>query len=654
MKKIAIDFETHLIAPGNLAPRIVCGSFAEGSVTRLHLREEALSLTKLLLVNKVVLVGANIAYDFGCLLRHRPDCFPYVWDAYANQRVWDVQHVALLNAIAEGRLTDHGLFRKDGTKVQSGRYSLFECVLESLGRDNAKENDEYRLRYAEFDDVPLEQWPERAVQYPKDDALNTLQVADKQLADGYQNLHNAPAQSWAAFAMHLGAIWGIRTDPARVEEFATEVLQKQAELKERFQAEGFYRVGGTKKEPKLVKNTQFIKDRVEKAYLGQPPRTEGGDVSADRVALEESGDELLEAFASVSKTDKLATYVPALREAARVPLNVKPNPILATGRSSYEGLIQLMPRKGGVRNCFKARDGYVFCSVDYSAIEMSGLAEACLELVGESVLADAINADMDPHSFFGAKMLGVEYDYFLKRKKEPEFDLLRQAGKAANFGFPGMMGASKFVVAKRREGQRVCKWADPKSECGGEKVLVWKNRPTDYPLCVACLEHAEKLRRIFLEAWPEVQRYWQIVGGLMDPADDSVVQLVSQRKRGGLSAPAAANTFFQGLTADGAKAAVVELTRRMYLDKQSALFGSRLVVFAHDETILEMPEATAHEAAHEQARVMVEEMQKFVRRVKVKAEPALMRYWYKEAQPVYVDGRLVPWEPLPGPLDSIN
>lgn len=643
MRKIAIDFETHLIAPGNLTPRIVCGAFAEGEKAFLEPREEALATTRMVLLNADCIVGANIAYDFGCYLRQRPEDFARVWEAYASKRVWDVQHVALLNAIAEGRLTDHGLFRRDGTKIQSGRYSLFECVLESLGRDNAKENDEYRLRYAEFDGVPLSEWPERAVQYPQDDALNTLQVADKQL--GYQNLHNAPAQSWAAFAMHLGSVWGIRTDPKRVEEFATEVLQKQAELKERFQAEGFYRIGGTKKEPKLVKDTKLIKARVEKVYLGQPPRTDGGDVSTDRVTLEESGEDLLEEFAGVSKVDKLATYVPALREAARVPLNVKPNPILATGRSSYEGLIQLMPRKGGVRNCFKARDGYVLCSVDYSAIEMSGLAEACLELVGESVLADAINADMDPHSFFGAKMLGVEYDYFFKRKKEPEFDLLRQAGKAANFGFPGMMGAAKFVGAKRKEGQRVCKWADPKSECGRERTLVWKQRPTDRPMCVACLEHAEKLRRIFLDAWPEVQRYWQVVQSLIDPADDSIVQLVSQRKRGGLSAPAAANTYFQGLTADGAKAAVVELTRRMYLDTSSALYGSRLVVFAHDETILEIPEARAHEAAHEQARVMVDEMRKFVRRVKVKAEPALMRYWYKEAQPVYVDGKLVPWEP---------
>jgi hypothetical protein len=29
----------------------------------------------------------------------------------------------------------------------------------------------------------------------------------------------------------------------------------------------------------------------------------------------------------------------------------------------------------------------------------------------------------------------------------------------------------------------------------------------------------------------------------------------------------------------------------------------------------------------------------------VKAEPALMRRWYKDAKTVYVNRRLVPWEP---------
>jgi DNA polymerase I-like protein with 3'-5' exonuclease and polymerase domains len=126
---------------------------------------------------------------------------------------------------------------------------------------------------------------------------------------------------------------------------------------------------------------------------------------------------------------------------------------------------------------------------------------------------------------------------------------------------------------------------------------------------------------------------------------DTVEQFVSKRVRGGCSGPAAANTRFQGLAADGAKAAIVKMTEEMYLDSSSPLFGSRLMVFAHDESILEIPEEKAHEAAHRQAEIMVSEMRRFVPDVKVKAEPALMRHWSKSVTTKYdANGRLIPWE----------
>jgi DNA polymerase I-like protein with 3'-5' exonuclease and polymerase domains len=67
----------------------------------------------------------------------------------------------------------------------------------------------------------------------------------------------------------------------------------------------------------------------------------------------------------------------------------------------------------------------------------------------------------------------------------------------------------------------------------------------------------------------------------------------------------------------------------------------------HDEIIAEVPEDRAHEAAHRIAEVMVETMNLYTPDVPARAEPALMRRWYKAADPVYVDGRLVPWEPSP-------
>ncbi len=39
------------------------------------------------------------------------------------------------------------------------------------------------------------------------------------------------------------------------------------------------------------------------------------------------------------------------------------NVLVESGRASFEGLVQLLPREGGVRECFKARDGWVTVDV---------------------------------------------------------------------------------------------------------------------------------------------------------------------------------------------------------------------------------------------------------------------------------------------------
>lgn len=645
---LAFDFETHLIQPGLLAPPIVCGSYADQNLfTEGYIapREEMVGFMETQLNDsRNVFVGANIAYDFGCLLAARPDLLPLVWRAYEESRVFDVLIAGTLDAIHDGRLRDDGgkttLFLRNGKKVASGRYSLETVVEDYLGRVDAKKNDRFRLSYALLENIPIEQWPEEARQYPIDDAVNTLHACEVQLKECH-NLHNLPAQAHAAFCAHLGAIWGLKTDPAKVEALKGEVDARLAEIQGWMQAFDFVKVGGTKKEPKLVKDTKRIKELVYKAYNGLPPTTEGGDIATSREALLESGDPDLVKLGSVSKWEKLRTYADTLASLGSTPYNVACNILLNTGRASYDGLVQLMPREGGVRECFVPRPGFVFCSVDYAAIEMSTLAQVCLWALGYSKLAEALNADLDPHSSFAATMLGEDYADFLAKKDagDKRAKGYRQAAKSANFGFPGMMGGVTFVVAQKKANEKVCEWTHRDGQCGREK-REYETRSGTHKLCVRCVEEAEKLRRYYLTQWPEMPNYFNWVSA----QGESVEQFVSKRVRGGCSAPAAANTRFQGLAADGAKAAVVALTKEMYLDRQSPLFGSRLILFTHDETILEIPEERLHEASYRQAEVMISEMKRYVPDVKVKAEPAAMRYWTKKADKVLdANGRLTPW-----------
>lgn len=645
MKLLAWDTETHLIQSGLLAPPIVAHSFADDSGGRLCNAGDGLRLIEdMLRSTEIVWCTANGAYDFGCVLAVRPDLLPLVWKAYSEERVFDVLIAGTLDAISAGRLrSDDGpteLFMRSGKKIQAGRYSLESVVEDYLGRTDAKRNDRWRTSYALLEHLPIEQWPEEARQYPIDDAVNTLEVAEVQLKQ-CQNLHNLPAQAHAAFCAHLGAIWGLRVDPERVNALKASV-DENIERVQKFAIEHkLLKLGGTKKKPKWTKDTKYIKELVFRAYDGLPPKTDGGDISMSRETLQDSMDPVLVEFSETSKWEKLKTYADTLVAAGDRPMNVACNILLSTGRASYSGLIQLIPRKGGVRECFTARPGCVWSSVDYAAIEMSTLAQVCLWALGYSKLADAINADIDPHSLFAAEMTGVQYEEFLRRKAEPEFAGKRYSAKAANFGFPGLMGPVAFVVAKKREGEKVCEWTFRDGRCGEEKVREWKGRDLDAPMCTRCIEEASNLRAFYLRQWPEMPNYFKWV----QAEGDTVEQFVSRRVRGGCSGPAAANTRFQGLAADGAKAALVKMTEEMYLDSSSPLYGSRLMVFAHDETIVEMPEEKAHEAAHRQAEIMVNEMRRFVPDVKVKAEPALMRHWSKSVTTKYdASGRLIPWE----------
>jgi hypothetical protein len=228
--------------------------------------------------------------------------------------------------------------------------------------------------------------------------------------------------------------------------------------------------------------------------------------------------------------------------------------------------------------------------------------------------------------------------------KEEAVKNIRQAGKAGNFGFPGMMAEAKFVIAQKKAGYSVCEWFFNDGRCGENRIFEYRDQPLEMPLCKRCVEQAREIRATYLKRWREVQKYWSWVMSKLR-TDDAITQFVSLRVRGSPHGPAAANTLFQGLAADGAKRAVIQMTKEMY-SGDGPLLGSRLVLFAHDETIIEIPEERAHDAAMRQAEVMVEQMKTCVPDVKVKAEPALMRRWYKGAEAVYdANGRLVPWEP---------
>ncbi len=737
----SFDLETHLLQPGLAAPPIVCGSFASGTPQcvegRLLTKVEAIEYGRHLLGLDAVIAGANIAYDFLCLAvawaQRGEDIMPLIFKAYKDGRVFDVLLAEGLHAIAEGTLgKDPRTGRplqdpEDGSRAWYSLATVSDIVLARA----AKANDAYRFRYAELEHVPMQDWPLEARIYPVDDAVNTLDLAYAQLKRN-KNLHDLPMQCFKAWALHLAGAWGFRADPAGVAALEAAALELGAVGQDEFIAAGFVRPSGKK-------NNSVIKRAVATAYgctgtcyrctgsgivpspvSGKPvncppcngtgldldtapvPRTEPteialakaealgetayGNVQIGRDVLIESGDEFIMSFGQAQEDNKVtSTYLPWLKQGTERPITLRPNTLLETGRVSYSGPVQLLPRSlstrlvaklkasgapvTGVRDCLQARPGWLFYSNDYGGGELVTFSEACVERVGFSDMGQALNGGADVHALLGAQMLGVSADEFMRRRKanDKQADLFRQAAKPGNFMFPGGGGTAKFALTQRKQGPdteweggpvdlgdgrmgykglRPCLLLGMAPQCGTVKVTEWKKRACP-PICKQCIIASEEIRSAWFKAWGEARPYLDWHSRNVDRSP-TVVQLYSKRIRGGNEFCSEANGDFQALLADIAGRAQIRVSEEQYCDKSSPLYGSRSIVFAHDELFGEARADVAAEVSERVNELMVEEFKKGCpnHAAACKAEPTLMARWHKAAKPVRDErGRLVPWEP---------
>lgn len=669
---VAFDTETHLIRPGLLAPPLVCASIAEaGKPTRLLLRDDALAAFGELLDDPEASIGGtNFCFDLGVLCAADPSLLPRVFTALEDERLLDTAILEALHENARGRmyLDDRG--------VPVSRYSqaLLEMRYGGVDRSAEKEGaDAWRLRYAELDGVPLEKWPTEAVEYPKRDAEGALRILQAQLAPERFNVHVIGQEMRAAFTLHLMSVWGIRTDDERAARLIEEWERAHVTTRLRFVDLGLVRIDPCKLEDgepalahrakpgrgaKFTANTAAIRALVSAAYGKAAPLTDTGKISTSTDTLAESGDETLEAYAEAAEEEKLlSSFAPVLRAARGAAVNASfKTPVASQRTSCAKPNLQQLPKTGGVRECFVARRGALLCSVDYNQLELCTLAQVCLEAFGpgSSMMADAINAGKDLHTYLAASFAAVSYEEMVRRVKAGEAGAkgLRTCAKPVNFGVPGLMGPPKIALTARKQGIRFCELAGKATRCGEHgRETSWKGR-TIPPTCSACLDLAIEFHRMYFDAYPEVRDYHELTidlarrcdkGDRSEPIESMGTGMLRLEK----SANAVSNHFFQNLAAQGAKHALWMLSREAHTDPSSVLFGAcHPVAFIHDEIVAEVREDVAHEVAERMTAVMLEAMREYVPDVRVGAEPCLMRRWYKDAKLVRgPDGRLAPWEP---------
>lgn len=443
------------------------------------------------------------------------------------------------------------------------------------------------------------------------------------------------------------------------------------------------------------------------------PRSEGGGVSKARDPLSESGNELAMSYAAYGEDAKISNvYVPFLESGVipqyrleipdgataaevdrlleicladieramalgmriTIPITLRPNPLLETNRASYDGVIQLLPRDGGVRECFIARPGMVYYSNDYGGLELATWSQICLWMFGRSELAKAINGGVNVHGALGATMAGIPYDELMRRiaagdKAAKDF---RGAAKWGNFGFMGGMAELKLVHQVRQQGsdtehptgpvvrkgkrvyrgQRFCIMIGGAPRCGEKMINIYGKQECP-PTCAKCIECSKWIKEKWSKQWPESAEYFKAIKKIADQGWQK--HPISNRVRGGIGFCDGANGYFQELAAQGAKDALRHVVREQWdssytpedLGHRSVLYeNSKTIVFAHDELIGESRIDVGHEVGERVSTVMEARMKIYVPDVKITVEPTLMPRWYKAAACVRdASGRLQPWMP---------
>jgi hypothetical protein len=546
--------------------------------------------------------------------------------------------------------------------------------------NGAKYLTPWRMKYHTLDGVPLDTWPEDARSYAIEDALDTLAVvlaqggpvhvvdyamdSDAVVVDGLGAVTDEAHQTRALWALELCRMNGPRSNPDTIGVYREEMETMAAEGQQIGLALGFIRPDGTRDTKAHAALVEAAYERLGKAAPRTAPsgRFPDGQTKTDEDTIRLSRDEDLIRYVETNEGRlALSKFLPAAERGVEGALASSPGVFVATGRTSWSNpAMHQPPRKGMFRECWQARPGHVFVSCDWSAAEMVTLAQILVIMFGQSNMADAINAGQDLHTRLAVVLWNsqhpedpVDYEELDRRIKDGDSDAkaMRQFAKIANFGFPGGLSAHTFVDYAR-----------------GYGVIISENM-------------AESIRDAWMAAWPEMHEYLEAFKAAASGGYFTYVQWVTGRIRGQVGYTNGCNTGFQGLVADALKIALWWSAREMYvpvaagerraaldyphspcgpntprvtrstvpetpptLATPSPLYGSRCWLSIHDEILLESPEGTASGAAKRLGDLMVWALRYCTPDVATAAEPALMREWRKDAEPVWEGDTLVPWE----------
>lgn len=678
-RTVAIDFETHPITSEYPAPKPVCLSWAEGEDSGLitgHSNMESF-LKEILSSHKTLIIAHNMKFETTVIHEWFPDISQDVWKAYDQQRLVCT-------------MVDEKIINNFANKHPQHKFDLAALADKYLGIDisaGKKNPDAWRTRYNELDGVPLEEWPQEAIDYAISDSIYALRIHF--LQDKFEKPLSYRSTR-ADFVLALAANRGMAVESGRVSTLKKELLEKLEPGYKFLESKGF-----GEKCPitsKFKKKIAILKEYVEE-NVENVQKTAKGSVKVTAEALsnyiiKEDADpdakEVIEKFLGLAEYEKiLSAFIPSLEAAVKDSglIRTNYNPVVSTGRTSSSGSrlypsanIQQMPRglkdvTYDVRNCYKARDGYKLVSIDYGGLELCATAHQLNEVYGHSRMKDLLNegdSPMDLHSRFAAQVMSLEtgtkvsYDEFLVRKKEKEFAHYRQICKALNLGFPGGIGYEVMGSQLFKQGVDIPKKVLKDAE--GKPIMAHTEKQATYFLGIGrnqnpnlrakrigkrawifILDELVGLKQRYFEMYPEIETFLKETHNYFLTGEHKMQKNefnewekeplykfnVSGLRRDHAMYTQFCNGFLmQSPSAEGAKQMLWEVANE-FKDTDNM----HIVAFIHDEIVIEVKDNEHFEKIVDRvSELMITSMQKVLPSVRVNVEAAAMTYWSKDGE----------------------
>lgn len=698
----ALDFETRLFGPGNVAPEVICASFAEGNESFVLGNGDPQLWPMVADTLAGVTVTQRGQYDLACARSTKPELTPLIFDALAAGRVHDT---LLREKLIQ--LGTHGdLEFLHGKPLE---YNLAALAWKRLGLklEGKTGEDIWRLRFAELDGRRSSDYPPEAYEYARQDAKVTLEVWEHQQA--HQDLLKVEGfHVRAAFCLYLMTQRGLMVDAenkARLEALLDEELDP-AKMPDLYRCIDCFeigsqcptcKIGGTPRSlltpacPGRPKRggglTQAQPEKVNKSKALQPLIRLACQKDDDRpVKLTDKGQEVLgkkEAHPRDNFPDKfIATDAdwlleishlhPVLKQYAHrqeyiklknealpnlewprgsgIPAEVvHPNndPLRKTGRSATTG-----NRKG------KPASYPSFHIQGASAVEVGGMTiRDCFKprpgfvyAVADFTAIDLCSLAQTIKDLFGRS---THLDYLndgyelhallgavLASEEDPEFSAaIADIREDTRACYKAFLARDPAWVKHWRTYAKVFGLSCP-GGCGLETLV---RIAAGYKLKIT-KQDAKRLRQRWYQFCPELREY---LHGWVEAQGGTYTSPLGMVRAGCSYTELANGRALQTPAAEGFKEALWRVTRACYDPTLGdILLGSYPVVAMHDELVVEVLEdGREAERAERLSELMVAGMKMILPDVPIKAEPMLTRRWSKKAKAVRgADGKLKVWE----------